>query len=349
MTFTVQVDVTRWRDHQKRVLADQPGLVPVAKGNGYGVGNARLAQESAVLGVDTIAVGTDREVAAVCEHFEGDVLVLTPVGLETSYDEGPAAARTIHTVSHVTTLRACPAQARVVVECRTSMNRHGIRPSELPSVTDSLGGARLEGFALHLPLDRPRGVDPVEETTAWIGRLQSAGLAPGGRLTLWVSHLDGADLAGLRARHPGVTFRPRVGTRLWLGDRDALTARGTVLDVEPLSRGERSGYRQHRAPSAGHLVVVSGGTAHGVALEAPKAVRGPVQRAKVVALSTLEASGRNLSPFHWAGRQRWFVEPPHMQVSLIFLPHGVAPPAIGAELDCAVRLTTTHPDRLRDV
>jgi hypothetical protein len=204
---------------------------------------------------------------------------------------------------------------------------------------------RLDGFALHLPLDRPRGVDPVAETTEWIERLAGAGLPPA---TLWVSHLDAADLRGLRGRHQEVAFRPRVGTRLWLGNREAIQARGTVLDVERLARGDRSGYRQHRAPAAGHLVVVSGGTAHGVALEAPKAVRGAVQRAKVVALGALEAGGRNLSPFSWQGRQRWFVEPPHMQVSLIFLPHGVAPPAIGDELDCAVRLTTTHPDRVRD-
>jgi hypothetical protein len=85
-----------------------------------------------------------------------------------------------------------------------------------------------------------------------------------------------------------------------------------------------------------------------VALEAPKAVRGALPRVKVLALGTLEAAGRNLSPFRWAGRARWFVEPPHMQVSLVFLPHDVEPPRIGEEMDCAVRLTTTHPDRVVD-
>ena len=346
MTFTVQVDVARWRGHHKRVLAELPGLVPVAKGNGYGVGNARLAAESAVLGVDTVAVGTEREISDVQAQFPGDVLVLTPVGAATSYDEGPAGERTIRTVSHVDALRAAPRQTRVVVECRTSMRRHGIRPDELPSVAAALEGLALEGFALHLPLDRPRGVDPVAETAEWSDRLRAAGLPPG---VIWVSHLDGDDLTRLGERHPDVVLRPRVGTRLWLGDRGAITAHGTVLDVEPLTRGERSGYRQHRAPSPGHLVVVSGGTAHGVALEAPKAVRGAGQRAKVVALGALEAAGRNLSPFSWAGRARWFVEPPHMQVSLIFLPADVTPPAIGATLECAVRLTTTHPDRVVDV
>ena len=90
MTFTVQVDVARWREHHKQVLAELPGLVPVAKGNGYGIGNARLAQECAVLGVDTMAVGTDREVGEVADAFDGDILVLTPVGPDTSYDVGPA-------------------------------------------------------------------------------------------------------------------------------------------------------------------------------------------------------------------------------------------------------------------
>ncbi|MDQ1585009.1 MAG: hypothetical protein QOH80_374 [Actinomycetota bacterium] len=345
MTFVVHVDVARWRAHQGRVLAELPAIVPVTKGNGYGVGNARLAEESALLGVDTIAVGTEREVPDVLDRFPGDVLVLTPVGVDPAYDGVPGAQRTIRTVAHLPALRALPAGTRVVVECRTSMRRHGLRPDDLPDIAAALGDTQLEGFALHLPLDRPRGVDPVAETTTWLDRLHRSGLPLN---TLWVSHLAAGELDSLRARHPGVAFRPRIGTRLWLGDRDALTARGTVLDVEPLARGERSGYRQHRAPSDGPLVVVSGGTAHGVALEAPKAVRGAVQRAKVVALGTLEAAGRNLSPFTWEGRQRWFVEPPHMQVSLIFVPHGVRPPEIGAELDCEVRLTTTHPDEVRD-
>jgi hypothetical protein len=346
VTFTVYVDRDRWRAHQRSVLAEHPDLVPVAKGNGYGVGNLRLAAEAQALGVQTLAVGTARELAQVHPAFAGDVLVLTPVRPEGA-DAAEAAddPRAIRTVAHVDVLGRLPAGSRLVVECRTSMNRHGVRPGELADVAAALGRVRLEGFALHLPLDHVRGSDPAGEARAWLGHLQEAGLPTG---SLWVSHLDAAALAGLRESHPGTTCRPRIGTRLWLGDRAALTARGTVLDVEPLERGQRSGYRQHRAPGPGHLVVVSGGTAHGVALEAPKAVRGAVARAKVLALGTLEAAGRNLSPFSWAGRQRWFVEPPHMQVSLVFLPADVAPPAVGDELDCQVRLTTTHPDRVVD-
>ena len=124
----------------------------------------------------------------------------------------------------------------------------------------------------------------------------------------------------------------------------ALTARGTVLDVHPLERGTHYGYRRRRAPRDCHLVVVSGGTAHGVALEAPRTVRGPVGRGKALAVGTLAAANLSLSPFRWAGKQRWFAEPPHMHVSLLLLPASVEPPAIGTELDCDVRLTTLHPD-----
>ena len=78
MTFTLYVDEPRWRAHLQQVLVSIPGLVPVMKGNGYGLGNARLAKEAGALGVDTVAVGTADEVAEVREHFAGDVLVMAP-------------------------------------------------------------------------------------------------------------------------------------------------------------------------------------------------------------------------------------------------------------------------------
>ena len=56
------VDDKRWRSHLRSVLEAAPGLVPVAKGNGYGFGIARLAEISEELGADTIAVGTYAEV-----------------------------------------------------------------------------------------------------------------------------------------------------------------------------------------------------------------------------------------------------------------------------------------------
>jgi hypothetical protein len=343
MTFTLYVDETRWRDHQRTVIDASPGLVPVIKGTGYGFGNTRLAAEATRLGVDTIAVGTVNEVAAVRAEFTGDVLVLTP-----SYDapELVPPPGILQTVAHLERLRSLAVAAqgeRVVLECLTSMHRHGLTADDIALVPDLLDGLHLEGFAFHLPMDRHGGYQPATEVADWLRRLQTVGLPTD---VAWVSHLTAADLADLRAGFPGTTFRPRVGTDLWLGDRGAVRARGTVLDVHRLQAGTHYGYRRRRVHRDSWLLVVSGGTAHGVALEAPRTVRGPVGRAKELAVGSLAAANRALSPFSWAGRQRWFAEPPHMHVSLLLLPGSVTPPAIGAELDCDVRMTTLHADRV---
>ncbi len=127
---------------------------------------------------------------------------------------------------------------------------------------------------------------------------------------------------------------------------EALVPQGTVLAVHELQRGDRSGYRQRRSARDGALVVVSGGTAHGVALQAPTPAASVRQRVVAAGTGVLEAGGRSLSPFSVGGRQRWFAEPPHMQVSLVRLPAGVPVPAVGDLLPCAVRLTTATFDRV---
>jgi alanine racemase len=340
MTFTLSVDVDRWRAHQRSVLEASPGLVPVIKGNGYGFGNSRLATEASLLGVDTVAVGTVDEVEAVRSAFTGDVLVMTP---SYNFPEMLPPPGAVQTVAHLERLRSLAAGERIVLECLTSMHRHGLSVDDIADVPELLDGVQLEGFAFHLPIDRHGGCDPVAEVSDWLRRLAAAGLPTD---VAWVSHLTGADLSELRTAFPATTFRPRVGTSLWLGDRDAFTARGTVLDVHRLAAGTRYGYRQRRANRESWLVVVSGGTAHGVALEAPRMVRGPVDRAKELAVGSLAAANRSLSPFRWAGRARWFAEPPHMQVSLLLMPTTVRPPAIGDELSCEVRMTTLRPDRI---
>lgn len=50
MALTLYVDTARWRAHHKQVSEQFPGLVPVCKGNGYGFGHERLADEATRLG-----------------------------------------------------------------------------------------------------------------------------------------------------------------------------------------------------------------------------------------------------------------------------------------------------------
>jgi alanine racemase len=75
---TLRLDAERWREHLRTVAGATSGIVPVIKGNGYGFGLNRLAEESMKLGVDTIAVGIPSEVAVVREAFPDDVVIFNP-------------------------------------------------------------------------------------------------------------------------------------------------------------------------------------------------------------------------------------------------------------------------------
>jgi hypothetical protein len=335
MPLTLTVDGPRWRDHLVRTATAHPGLVPVAKGTGYGFSIGSLARRSSWLGTDMLAVGSYREVAEVQHRFDGDILVMEPWR---PFYGVPDSSRLVHTIGRASDLAGLVERSarrpRVVLEGLTSMCRHGLERDDLGGLLGSAAGVHIEGIALHLPL----GDGHLDEIEPWLAAI------PHDRW--FVSHVDDRELATLTSRHQNITFRPRIGTSLWLGDRGALQVRATVTDVHPVKRGDRVGYRQRRILRAGAVVIVSGGTAHGIGLEAPAAAASSKQRAVSVAKGGLEATGRSLSPYLVDGRQRWFVEPPHMQASMIFVPAGTPTPAIGDQLDVRVRFTTTTFDQV---
>jgi hypothetical protein len=343
MSLSLYVDGDRWRSHLRAVTDAHPGIVPVAKGNGYGFGVGRLARRAEWLGADLMAVGTYDEAPEALKRFPGDVLVLSPWR---PFARVPQDRRLVHTVGRVEDVKALGAGAtrgtrpRVLLEGLTSMRRHGLTRDRLAGV--DLAGVAVEGLALHLPIPARGDTRHVAETEQWLSAAATLGVSD----RLYVSHLTDAELAELHTRHPAVTLRPRIGTALWLGDRGALAPRATVLDVHPMAAGDRLGYRQRRIPRGGHVLVVSGGTAHGVGLESPTAATSVRSRAVAAARGGLDAAGFALSPFRVAGKQRWFVEPPHMQVSMVFVPAGVAVPAVGDEVPLDVRFTTTRFDRV---
>jgi alanine racemase len=333
--LTLEVDAAAWRDHLKSYVAAHPGIVPVAKGNGYGLGISTLTKEAAALGVPTVAVGTYNELFEVAD-FAGEALVLAP--WRPGSPDG-AVPRAIHTVSRLADLHAFAASGprqSVVVEVLTSMRRHGIAPSEIAEAAALLGQVDFRGWALHLPL----AGDRLSEARRLADTLVGAARGP-----LWVSHLEPGNATTLAAE-TGTDVHLRVGTALWLGARSALKPRSHVLDVHRLSRGDTFGYRQRKARGDGFLLIVGGGTSHGIALEAPTAASTARQRAVALASGGLEATGRSLSPFTIAGKKRWFAEPPHMQCSMIWLPGDVTPPEIGDTVDVDVRYTTTSFDEI---
>lgn len=333
MSFILQVDGPAWRQAQDRTLARFPGLIPVIKGNGYGFGRYVLCAEASRLGVSLIAVGTYTELPEALAAFGGDVLVMEPYRA-VIHAELPELAHTrvVHTITSyadLADLRERQPKARALVEGLTSMNRFGAPIAEVATLADE---AAAEAVALHLPL----GSGHVEE----ISRFVEA--APDVR-TWFVSHVTHDELGQLHDRFPQREFRARIGTDLWLADRSAYEVRAHVLAVRRVAKGDRAGYRQRPLPD-GYMVVVSGGTSHGVAMESPASAATPRSRAIAVAEGVLEAAHHVRSPFTVGGIMPRFAEPPHMQCSLLVLPWDVAPPAVGETVPVRMRLTTTYVD-----
>ncbi|GAA4816692.1 alanine racemase [Nocardioides caeni] len=348
------VDGPRWRAHLEQVASTHPGLVPVAKGNGYGFTLGRLARKAQWLAdrghdVRTLAVGTHDEVPEVAQRWSGEILVLTPWRPWVALPEPAVARRLVHTVSRLDDLRELlhrDPTARIVLERMTSMRRHGMTARELWEAGDLLRkhpGAHVEGLALHLPLGQGTHLG---EVTRLMNDFVGGDVPHRGLPQVWVSHLTDAELATLREQYADFTFRPRIGTGLWLGDRGALRVTATVLDVHAVERGDAFGYRGRTAPKDGHVLVVSGGTAHGIGLEAPTGEQSIKARAATLARGGLDAVGFVRSPYSIDGKLRLFAEPPHMQASMLFLPHGSRVPEVGEDVEVRVRYTATDVDEV---
>jgi alanine racemase len=343
MPLTLYVDGDRWRAQMQQVRDAHPGIVPVIKGNGYGFGVDRLAERAAWLGVDTVAVGMYQEVPAVTGAFPGSVMVLTPWRpFETRAVFEP---HVIHTVGRLDDLRALAERAaadgarpRVVLERLTSMRRHGFSARDLREAAEHVEGLSVEGVAVHLPISKGSHLTEVNRLMTDV----VAAALPTHRV--YVSHLTDTELGTLRQAYPDYEFRPRIGTALWLGDRTTTRVCATVLDVHPVERGDVFGYRSRTAPAAGTILVVSGGTAHGIGLEAPTGGATLKDRAARIAKGGLDAAGFVRSPYTIDGKLRLFAEPPHMQASMLFLSSGARVPTVGDEVEVRVRYTATSFD-----
>ena len=382
MSFVLSVDAPRWRAHQNSVVDAVTRTtgsipVPVIKGNGYGFGPAILSGEASRINADTVAVGTVFEIDEVAAACDADIIVLEPfepldaIAAEAWWQQGEKlhAGRVIRTVASREALHALASGAgsvRVILEAHTSMHRFGFSESELlEALADEQirsamerGRVLIEGLAVHMPINQPAddvpppgvtaGSAKVREVVRWAGLWQAeTAVWPGHNApasTVWLSHLDDVELALVRSSIDDSILRLRTGTRLWLGDRGALQVQGTVLAVHPLITGTHVGYRQRSGPKDATLVVVSGGTAHGVGLAGPTPAASIRQRVTTAGIGALDAAGRAMSPFSWQGKQRWFAEPPHQHVSMVWLPRGCALPQVGDHFNAEVRFTTSRFD-----
>ncbi len=357
MSFKLSVDLTAWQEHVDAFMAAEPAVIPVIKGNGYGLGRVFLAEQATRLGAETIAVGVLAEGLELLAHFPGKVgnpgaHLPGKVGNPEAHPAGNVAAtaaaaaaqagRIIRTVARLDVLAEVAASAPelpVVIELDSPMRRHGISWTQLDQLKTLVPQVNSQGIAVHLP---PYG-DRLGTAQRLLKALAQHGLTPS---TLWVSHLTKTELATVRASAPGVKIVPRVGTDLWLGRRSALRASGQVLDVQPVRRREPIGYRQRRAGTSGSVLIVGGGTAHGVGLRSSSGARGFLPRLRSLASDALAATNHPRSAFSWNGTRLRSADVTHMQVSMLLLPDGRTPPQVGDWLPAEVRMTLSTFDTI---
>ena len=244
MTVRLTVNRTRWWNHVTHVADSVQGLVPVVKGNGYGLGREHLAVAAMQLG-PVIAVGTVHELTGL--PAEALPVVLTPT---LTPPESITPILTVGSEAHIAALRNW--NGRVIVKLTSSMRRYG-GGIELVA-TAQRAGLRTVGVAIHPPLagdDGAHRADIVQHLPE---------IDPS--LDVWVSHLAPTTYDTLPGSH---RYKLRLGTYLWHGDREALRLEADVLDTRPVRAGDTAGYRLTPVPGDGTLVMIGAGSANGVA------------------------------------------------------------------------------------
>jgi hypothetical protein len=79
-------------------------------------------------------------------------------------------------------------------------------------------------------------------------------------------------------------------------------------------------------------------------LQAPRSNTNLKSRLTSILSGFLESFDQHLSPFVISGKQRWFAESPHMNVSMLKLSKNIKPPKVGSEIVAHLRMTTTNFD-----
>jgi alanine racemase len=291
------------------MAASIEGLAPVVKGNGYGFGRATLHPIAHRLS-DHVCVGTIHELDGVPDTVTP--IVLTPTLVAPSSN---AMVLTVGSGDDVAALTRW--RGRVIVKLQSSMRRYGATPADFDQVVLDAGAAGLDvvGYALHLPL-AGSDTDRLDEIGSWLGRLDR------GR-PLWLSHLQPQAYTALQGSHPDRSFRLRVGTSLWHGDKTFLHLSANVIAVHRVRAGERAGYRLTHVPDDGHLLLVDAGAAHGVA-----------------------ALPDGASPFHFARTRLAMLEPPHMHTTMLLAATGTPCPSVGDRVDLQRPLISTSVDEI---
>ncbi|MGK0275474.1 MAG: alanine racemase [Ilumatobacter sp.] len=293
MTVRLTIRTAIWRSQVARVVNAVDGLVPVIKGNGYGFGRNWLANTAAEF-CDTVAVGTVHELDGLPDELTA--VVLTPT-LSAPTSTNPIL--TIGADEHLAALAGW--NGRVLVKLASPMRRFGRDATLIDRALAS--GLEVVGVSIH-PQLAGTGAEHAAVITELLPAIDPA-------IPVWASHLDLDSYAQLPATH---SYRLRLGTMLWHGDKQALHLTADVIDVNAVTAGDTAGYRMGAVGGNGHLVMIGAGTANGI-----------------TAIDQGELG--SLSPFHFERTRLALHEAPHMHTSMVFVPDGSPLPSIGDRVD----------------
>lgn len=339
MSLTLYVNNNYWTNSLKNVLnAYENSLIPVIKGNGYGIGKSNLAEKSEELGLTEIAIGTIFEAQEIINCDFNQIIVMDPIKDldKNAFDElkkinDKRLVLTLSDIKDATNLENTP----VIVEVLTSMKRFGLTANDLKT----LSNYQILGLSLHLPIENSTN-GKITEVKNWLKIYEE--VLPQAKKVVYLSHLSKEEFLKIKKEFPNFVFKLRLGTKFWLNDLSNFQIKSTVLAVHDVN-DENIGYRQRKI-NDNYIVIVSGGTSHGVGLQAPRSNTNLKSRITSILAGVLEAFDQTLSPFVISGKQRWFAETPHMNVSMLKLSKNITPPKVGSEITVHLRMTTTNFD-----
>jgi len=339
MSLTLYVNNNYWTNSLKNVLnAYENSLIPVIKGNGYGIGKSNLAKKSEELGLTEIAIGTIFEAQEIINSDFNQIIVMDPIKDldKNAFDElkkinDKRLVLTLSDIKDATNLENTP----VIVEVLTSMKRFGLTANDLKT----LSNYQILGLSLHLPIENSTN-GKITEVKNWLKIYEE--ILPQAKKVVYLSHLSKEEFLKIKKEFPNFVFKLRLGTKFWLNDLSNFQIKSTVLAVHDVN-DENIGYRQRKI-NDNYIVIVSGGTSHGVGLQAPRSNTNLKSRITSILAGVLEAFDQTLSPFVISGKQRWFAETPHMNVSMLKLSKNITPPKVGSEITAHLRMTTTNFD-----
>ena len=315
MTLRLTIDGTAFRSHVSSVASEVPHLVPVVKGNGYGLGRTALLDlvDELLPSTTTVAVGTIHEVAGVPSRLAAHVM--TPVSDLDDVEIPTHAIPTVGSTRDVDVLARRGWKGRVIVKLASSMRRFGVTPQDFAGLVQDVSriGGVIHACSIHPPT-AGSNEERLAEVRSWLPVIPEC-------VTVSVSHLSPSSLATLRSLNDKRTIEARLGTALWHGTKQHFSLHADVMRIERCATGETAGYRSTTIDTDGHLVVIGAGTVHGV---------------------TPLANGD--SPFHFGRRRIRLVEAPYMHTSLAIVPNGEPLPGVGDVVDVQRPLTTVFPD-----